>query len=85
MRVTPQYQDTRLALKLTAMKHQILVVTSALALSVLLLGCDQTVSKEESKTVGSDGSVKTKEKTVTQNADGTVSKSEETKKTTPVK
>ena len=66
-------------------KIQILAMTSALALSVLVVGCDRTISKEESSTVSSDGTVKTKEKTVTEKPDGTVTKSEETKKTTPVK
>ena len=72
---------------MTGMKSKIEIVAmvSALALSVLLVGCDRTISKEERTSVGSDGSVKTKEKTVTEKADGTVIKSEETKKTTPVK
>jgi len=61
----------------------ILSATSALALSFLTVGCDRTISKTESTSVGSDGSVKTKEKTVTEKADGTVTKTEETKKTTP--
>jgi hypothetical protein len=66
-------------------KIEILAVTSALALSVLFVGCDRTLSKEERTSVGSDGSVKTKEKTVTEKADGTVTKTEETRKTAPVK
>ena len=56
---------------------------SALALSILLVGCDRQVSSDKSSTVGSDGTVKTKEKTVTQSQDGTVTKTEESKKTTP--
>ena len=66
-------------------KMSILVMTSALAFSVLLVGCDRTISKEERTTVGSDGLVKTQEKTVTEKSDGTIIKSEETKKTEPVK
>jgi hypothetical protein len=56
---------------------------SALALSLLLVGCDRQVSKETNSSVSSDGTVKTKEKTVTQSPDGTVTKTEETKKTSP--
>ena len=59
--------------------------TSALALSFLIVGCDRTLSKTESTTVSSDGTVKSKEKTVTQSPDGTVTKTEETKKTAPAK
>ena len=60
-----------------------LAATSALALSFLMVGCDRTVSKTESSSVSSDGTVKSKEKTVTQSPDGTVTKKEETKKTSP--
>ena len=60
-----------------------LAATSVLACSSLLVGCDRTVSKTESTSVSSDGTVKSKEKTVTEKADGTVTKTEETKKTTP--
>ncbi len=69
------------------MKRNIVTVvaTSALALSFLLVGCDRTVSKTESSSVSSDGTVKSKEKTVSQSPDGTVTKTEETKKTEPVK
>ena len=56
---------------------------SALALSLVLVGCDREVSSEKSSTVSSDGTVKSKEKTVTESKDGTVTKTEETKKTTP--
>ena len=56
---------------------------SALALSFLVVGCDRTVSKEESTTIKSDGTVKSKETTVKENSDGTVTKEEETKKTAP--
>ena len=62
-----------------------LAVMSLLALSSLAVGCDRTISKTESSSVSSDGTVKSKEKTVTQNPDGTVTKTEETKKTSPTK
>lgn len=58
-------------------------VTSILAFSCLLVGCDRTISKTESTSVSSDGTVKSKEKTVTEKSDGTVEKKEETKKTSP--
>jgi hypothetical protein len=54
---------------------------SALALSFLLVGCDKEVSKTESSSVGSDGTVKSKEKTVTETKDGAVTKTEESKTT----
>jgi transcription initiation factor TFIIIB Brf1 subunit/transcription initiation factor TFIIB len=57
--------------------------TSVLAFSSLLVGCDRTVSKTESSSVSSDGTVRSKEKTVTEKSDGTITKKEETKKTTP--
>ena len=59
------------------------VAASALALSFLLVGCDREVSRTESSSVSSDGTVKSTEKTVTQSKDGTVTKTEESKKTTP--
>jgi hypothetical protein len=62
-----------------------LAVSSALALFTLTGGCDRTVSKKESTTVGSDGSVRSKETTVTEKADGTTVKKEESSKTTPSK
>ncbi len=68
------------------MKNRIVVIsvaTSVLALSFLLAGCDREVSKTESSSVSSDGTVKSKEKTVTKSSDGTVTKTEESKKTTP--
>jgi hypothetical protein len=49
----------------------------------LCVGCDRTVSKTESSSVSSDGTVKSKEKTVTEKSDGSVVKKEETKKTSP--
>jgi len=61
----------------------ICAATSALALSILIVGCDRQVSHSESSTVSSDGTVKSKEQTVTKAPDGTVTKKEETKKTTP--
>ena len=68
-----------------SMKNRIVtgVALSALALSLLLVGCDQQVSSEKSSAVSSDGTVKSKEKTVTKSSDGTVTKTEESKKTTP--
>jgi hypothetical protein len=59
------------------------VATSALTLSVLLVGCDREVSNTKNSSVSSDGTVKSTEKTVTQSKDGTVTKTEESKKTTP--
>jgi hypothetical protein len=61
----------------------ICVATSVLALSFLMVGCDRQVSKTESSSVSSDGTVKSKEKTVTKATDGTVTKTEESKTTTP--
>ena len=66
-------------------KIALITATSALALSFLTVGCDRTLSKTESTSVSSDGTVKSKEKTVTQAPDGTVTKTEETKKTAPAK
>ena len=63
----------------------VFAAAAALALSFLTVGCDRTVSKTESSSTSSDGTVKSKEKTVTQAPDGTVTKTEETKKTTPEK
>lgn len=59
------------------------VATSAVALSLLLIGCDREVSTTKSSSESKDGTVKTSEKTVTQSKDGTVTKTEETKKVTP--
>jgi len=56
---------------------------SALALAILVVGCDRQVSSDKSSTVSSDGTVKSSDKTVTKSADGTVTKTEESKKTTP--
>ncbi|MEP6664585.1 MAG: hypothetical protein ABJC04_13070 [Verrucomicrobiota bacterium] len=67
------------------MKQKITMMAAAavLGLSFLVVGCDRTVSKTESSSVSSDGTVKSKEKTVTENSDGTITKKEETKKTVP--
>ena len=56
--------------------HKIMAMTSALALSGLIMGCDRTISKTESETVKSDGTVEKKEKSVTQSPDGTIKKEE---------
>ena len=52
----------------------------ALGLSLLITGCERTISKTEETHVSSDGTVKTKDKTVTENPDGTINRTE-TKKT----
>ena len=72
------------------MKHKIkncmavvCVAMSAVALSLLLIGCDREVSNSKSSSESNDGTVKSTEKTVTQSKDGTVTKTEETKKVTP--
>jgi hypothetical protein len=62
-------------------KGVVLAAMSAVTLSLLTVGCDREVSKTETTTANSDGTVRSKEKTVTQSADGTVTKTEETKKT----
>ena len=59
------------------------VAMSAVALSLLLIGCDREVSNNKSSSESSDGTVKSTEKTTTQSKDGTVTKTEETKKVTP--
>ncbi len=58
------------------------VAISALALSLLLIGCDREVSTTKTSSVSSDGTIKSTEKTVTQSPDGTVTRTEESKKTT---
>jgi hypothetical protein len=58
-------------------------MTSVLAFSPLFVGCDRTISRTQSTTVSSDGTVKSKEKTVKEKSDGTIEKKEETKKTSP--
>jgi hypothetical protein len=59
----------------------IVAALALLALSVVGAGCDRTLSKKESTTVNSDGTVKSRETTVTEKADGTIVK-EDVKKTT---
>ena len=61
----------------------ICVATFVTALSFLTVGCDRQVSKTQSSSVSSDGTVKTQEKTVTKSPDGTVTKTQESKATTP--
>ena len=68
-------------MKMKNCKVIFLAATSALALSFLMVGCDRTISKTESSSTSSDGTVKSKEKTVTQSSDGTVTKTEESKTT----
>ena len=53
-----------------------MAMISALALSVLTMGCDRTITKEESEKVKSDGTVEKKEKKVTESPDGTIKKEE---------
>ena len=53
-----------------------MAITSALALSVMTMGCDRTISKTESEKVKSDGTVEKKEKSVTESPDGTIKKEE---------
>lgn len=60
----------------------ICMVTVALTLPLVLVGCGREVSHTESSSVSSDGTVKAKEKTVTQSQDGTVTKTEESNTTT---
>ena len=48
----------------------------AVALSTLTMGCNRTISKSESETVRSDGTVEKREKSVTQEPDGTIKKEE---------
>ena len=64
-------------------KSVFVAMAAACALSILTVGCDRTISKEEKTTVKDDGTVKSKEKTVTESPDGTVTKKETEKKTTP--
>ena len=57
-------------------KMVLMATMSALALSVLTIGCDRTISESESQKVKSDGTVETKEKRVTESPDGTIKKEE---------
>ena len=61
----------------------ICVLTAALTLPLLFVGCAHEVSHTESSRVSSNGTVKSQEKTVTQSRDGTVTTTEESKKTSP--
>ena len=70
-------------MKMKNRRAVICVAMGALALSFMLVGCDRQVSKTESRSVSSDGTVKSKEKTVTQAPDGTVTKKQESKTTAP--
>ena len=70
-------------MKMKNRRAVICVATSALALSFMLVGCSRQLSKTESSSVSSDGTVKSKEKTVTQAPDGTVTKKQESKTTAP--
>jgi len=91
MRDRPQCRSVVPPRRLSNMKQikmvklPVIVAMSALALSFVTVGCDREISKTESTTVGSDGSVKTKEKTVTESPDGTVKQTETKKTTTPDK
>jgi hypothetical protein len=57
------------------------VLTAALTLPLLFVGCAHEVSHTERSRVSSDGTAKSTEKTVTQSRDGTVTTTEESKKT----
>ena len=57
-------------------KIALMATISALALSLLTMGCDRTISKTESEKVKSDGTVEKKEKSVTESPDGTIKKEE---------
>jgi len=63
-------------MKLKNRKLVIWGAMSALALSVLTVGCERTISQTESTKVKSDGTVESKEKKITENPDGTVTKTE---------
>jgi hypothetical protein len=62
-----------------------LAILVALSLSLGVVGCDRTVTKSETSSVSSDGTVRSKETTVTEKPDGTVVKKEESQKVTPVR
>lgn len=62
-----------------------LLPVTALVAGFAFTGCDRTVSKSQTNSMSSDGTVKSKETTVTQKSDGTTVKTEETKKTVPAK
>ena len=60
-----------------------MAVMSALGLSFLTVGCQHEISKTQTTSVSSDGTVKMKEKTVTEGSDGTVTRTETRKTSTP--
>lgn len=62
-----------------------LVVATSVFATLATFGCSRTVSKSETTSTRSDGSVKSKETTVTQRPDGTTVKTEETKNVTPAR
>ena len=64
-------------------KLVIMAVMSALGLSFLTVGCQHEISKTQTTSVSSDGTVKMKEKTVTEGSDGTVTRTETRKTSTP--
>jgi hypothetical protein len=57
-------------------KIALMATISALALSVLTMGCDRTISETESEKVKRDGTVEKKEKRVSETPDGTIKKEE---------
>ncbi len=61
---------------MNARKTTLLALASAFSLTVLTVGCDRTLSKQETEKVKSDGTVEKKEKTVTEGSDGTIRKEE---------
>ena len=52
------------------------VTAASSALAPFMMGCEDTVSKHESKTVKGDGTVVTKEEKVTRNPDGSLNKTQ---------
>jgi len=57
-------------------KITFLATISVLALSMLTMGCDRTISETESEKVKRDGTVEKKEKRVSETPDGTIKKEE---------
>jgi len=57
-------------------KIALMATMSALAMSLLMMGCDRTISHTEREKVKSDGTVEKKEKTVSESPDGTIKKEE---------
>jgi hypothetical protein len=52
------------------------VTAASFALAPFMMGCEDTVSKHEEKSVKSDGTVVKKEEKVTRNADGSLNKTQ---------